>query len=652
MATTVLIGRAVRKGRDPVRRLMPILPAIALAVPDSLRLEGPSRVAVLDQTIISAEIELSISRASQITLQVHDPDLRLYRDKLLTSQVDIDLGEDASSKHIRRWRLDPSRAVGGIAVSGTTTTLRFWAVADAALKAETSPLRKSAARMSLLGWVRLLAREVHGQVPLTAIVPAATEPVAADDSSRETSLGFPPSSTAKLTVKGAPITREQLRVADEALQEAATQSAPLRPTLALLCAGIVESALKNLDHGDRDSEGFLQARVGIHGRPVARSVPASSRKFLGEGFWKYGGALKIAKENPNMAIGTIAQRVQGSAYPDRYAKHEKEARAILTAYAGGNIRRWPPKRGGGERESKKRTEWRRGTAKKRESSRAVLLRLAEELGRRHFTSAGRLVLASDQSLIVAAPHLSLALDDELLVTRPQIDREGQHALTTLDLQIRARDWPIPPGGVLDLTDAGPATGAWLVETVRARAGDPIIDVTLTQPTTQLPSTQSGRPGAAAQRSNGPAAAIAWAEQRLAVREHGTNTGDAVNNIIRAGGGSPGQPWCGFFCGAALAVAGVKTDSRIGSVNWIYNAAAAKQAPFRGRVSAAHGKPGDLVVLFGSSTHVGLVVRVDRAANVVHTIEGNTGTPGGGQGVARKARPFSSVVAIAQVRYPS
>ncbi len=96
-----------------------------------------------------------------------------------------------------------------------------------------------------------------------------------------------------------------------------------KPSLALWEAGIVESGLRNLPYGDRDSLGALQVRAGIHGRDLAMDPLRSALAFLTRGFTGAGGA--IALSHSDRSAGQVAQAVQGSAFPDRYDQAREQA---------------------------------------------------------------------------------------------------------------------------------------------------------------------------------------------------------------------------------------------------------------------------------------------------------------------------------------
>lgn len=107
--------------------------------------------------------------------------------------------------------------------------------------------------------------------------------------------------------------------------------------LALFEAGIVETGdptlSTNPNYGDGTSRGALQllattaAAYGINPMDVA----GVARGFLTHGYTGQGGAIELARENPGMTAGAIAQAVQGSAYPDRYDAVRDQAIAVMRA---------------------------------------------------------------------------------------------------------------------------------------------------------------------------------------------------------------------------------------------------------------------------------------------------------------------------------
>jgi len=91
---------------------------------------------------------------------------------------------------------------------------------------------------------------------------------------------------------------------------------------ALLEAGLVESGLRNLHYGDRDSLGALQERTSIYGAKQALNPYASAVRFIRE-------AQPIAGKYAR--AGDLAQAVQRSAFPARYQQQSAAANQLLHA---------------------------------------------------------------------------------------------------------------------------------------------------------------------------------------------------------------------------------------------------------------------------------------------------------------------------------
>ncbi len=106
-----------------------------------------------------------------------------------------------------------------------------------------------------------------------------------------------------------------------ALAQARKMHASFKAALALIEAGIVESGLRNLNYGDRDSLGFLQQRPS-QGWAHPRDISYAAWDFLRRAIpiqGRYGTA------------GALAQAVQRSAFPGRYDAVQAQAMRILHA---------------------------------------------------------------------------------------------------------------------------------------------------------------------------------------------------------------------------------------------------------------------------------------------------------------------------------
>ena len=90
--------------------------------------------------------------------------------------------------------------------------------------------------------------------------------------------------------------------------------------IALFEACVVESGMRNLNYGDRDSLGVLQLRWRLHGWTTATSPTLSTRWFLNRA---------IPRQYSYSTAGRLAQAVQVSAYPYRYDQAYSQAKRWL-----------------------------------------------------------------------------------------------------------------------------------------------------------------------------------------------------------------------------------------------------------------------------------------------------------------------------------
>lgn len=107
-----------------------------------------------------------------------------------------------------------------------------------------------------------------------------------------------------------------------------TRGLPERAVTIALATALQESALRNLDHGDRDSLGLFQQRPSQGwGTPTQIMDPVyASGKFYEH--------LAEVPGYSRLPLTVAAQRVQKSGFPQAYAKHEPDATLLATALTG------------------------------------------------------------------------------------------------------------------------------------------------------------------------------------------------------------------------------------------------------------------------------------------------------------------------------
>lgn len=101
-----------------------------------------------------------------------------------------------------------------------------------------------------------------------------------------------------------------------------------RATTIAIATAYQESKIRNIDYGDRDSIGLFQQRPSQGWGTVEQIMdPHYSIGAF------YDGLVKV-EGFETMAITEAAQAVQRSAFPDAYADHEADARALASALRG------------------------------------------------------------------------------------------------------------------------------------------------------------------------------------------------------------------------------------------------------------------------------------------------------------------------------
>ncbi|MGE4425004.1 MAG: hypothetical protein AB7G37_00965 [Solirubrobacteraceae bacterium] len=563
MTKTTRSKAPAKKKTAPARlpRLLPVVRDLPIeTVEENARLNGAKVDVLLRRAITGIERELTIDGANILSLGLEDDGWEILRSPLLEGAVDLNLSDEG------RWRWDRTRDTGGISVQGTAATLRLWCLTSGALRAQTSPLTKASAKMDIAGWTAWLAREqgVRALVPgLRTVVPLPGEAPPADTTTETstttrrtsgTSKGFanPPKSVQRYDGP-VPMTASRLKIADELLATADRLKAGPKATLALMMAGLVESSLTNTGwtDGANRSRGVLQARPGVSAGPrgtitaaQANDVAYMAECFLKDpGFSSRGGAIKLAKANPSWTAGHVAWMVEQPAaqYRDRYDRSRAGAEALVKAWGGGS---GGSSTSGGAAAVVRPSQWRRGIDGKPESSWTCLDRYARQMGRRRFialptSTRPRLVMAADQQLILAAPHLALnGLDDRILAEPPSIELEGIKRLQTIELVAFAHQWSAPPGAVVDVRESGPVDGPWLVQRLVQTGGDPLVRVTLQQPTTKVeapPATSTA--GAKRRSSSGSSAGAGPTDGRITTQGGAKGIVEQAYRLCREAGGS-------------------------------------------------------------------------------------------------------------------
>ena len=125
------------------------------------------------------------------------------------------------------------------------------------------------------------------------------------------------------------LTGQQRKVARKF--DSVADSRKIRPLVrkALFEAGLVESNLRELGYGDRDSQGPLQQRPsqGWGSPSQVRDSEYAANKFIDT-------ANSVLKRGFRGSAGDLAQAVQRSAFPGRYQQRGKDAVDIIRQFGG------------------------------------------------------------------------------------------------------------------------------------------------------------------------------------------------------------------------------------------------------------------------------------------------------------------------------
>lgn len=134
--------------------------------------------------------------------------------------------------------------------------------------------------------------------------------------------------TASTSDHTATLTPDQAHYASIIVGLSVQRGLPERAATVAIATAYQESKIANIDYGDRDSLGLFQQRPS-QGWGTAEEImdPVYSTNAF------YDALVKV-KGWQQMEITKAAQAVQRSAYPEAYAQHEEDARAVASALTG------------------------------------------------------------------------------------------------------------------------------------------------------------------------------------------------------------------------------------------------------------------------------------------------------------------------------
>lgn len=544
-----------------------------------VRLDGASVDVMFGDGLVSCDEELTIEGAPVVRMDVVD-----QRRTLTTSEL---FDHDGNGRLDRPVKLEVNGVdywLSGVQKQGDTFSLTFEDRSVALLRNQRGKRKLKARTLDHVLFARQLADEVgvaivtgdpgpieRGQRRKTAL--RLREARDRADTERQPGVGTGESITVRDRGTLGP---EELRNVDIVLGLAHRYRAGPRATLALVEACIVEPdiAFQNTTRPSDDgygSYGILQAQERYVGRENALDVEYCVTRFLKGPAFTGGpdGAIALERKHPDWPPGDIAQKIEGSGYPERYEQYREDAERIIELFGGGAL---ASSMGNGR--TTRIPELSRGTPEEpEEDSWTALGRMAESYGYRRFVWRNSLFYMSDETLMRSRSRLLLSEETPGV---EWIDWEWapRKRVNSADLTCSILSDQLPIGSVVRLDEScKPADGRWLVRDYQRSLFSPTAQIQLIRgsellrpeiPTEEIQQRSSSRRRGTTRGSDFPgvpeavvlayAKAVEISEQKLPY-VYGGGHG-------RAGVPSTGQqPGVGYDCSsytvAQLAAAGMQ-----------------------------------------------------------------------------------------------
>ena len=311
-----------------------------------------------------------------------------------------------------------------------------------------------------------------------------------------------------ITIKGAPATGQQRRALRDALSVAEVHGLPVKPTLAMLVAGIAEGQFVP-DRPNQAGSGAIgpwqimpktAAYLGIDPTDVQAGATAFLVGIRVQGrlqsFTGLPGAIQLSKQRPELSAPELANLLEGGGVgAGFYAAWMSEAEKILRAWSPGDDEQSDdditPLTGIPDRARRARYEFRVNPG---ESYFEAIVRWADERRYRFFIldtpehPEGMVWFIDDLTLVRAAPSAVIAEGDPG-IHRILYSRTLRGRIDELTVHGQAEFWDYTPGQCIVVNGEGvPADGRWLIRSIEHDLLDEagMVEVTLGQPRAPKP----------------------------------------------------------------------------------------------------------------------------------------------------------------------
>lgn len=428
------------------------------------------------------------------------------------------------------------------------------------------------------------------------------------------------SRNAKLTVRGARATPEQIKNADIILNTGESMKANRKVLISSMMTAIDESNIRNLPGGDRDSRGVFQQRPSS-GWPASRNVAVDAAAYFKE-------AIRADQDNPHLSIQMLCQVVQRSGTPDgsNYAAFISEGTAFVDQFDRNPSAAEQSLFANSNSAATATNMFMRGQITKArgmtgaylltpENSWNCMQRLATEVNWRAFCVSGVIYFISEHWLFKSKPFMTIS-EDTPGIDWINYDYDEGKPRGSCEISAHISRWSAPPGSVVELENMGPVDGKWLVLDVSRSLYNNDATITLEKPLPLLPEpvALAGVPSGfgGAPKPGGPG--------KLGKSVVGTRQ-DKIVSYARSQLGVPYQ-WgaehkgvafdCSGLAQAACLFAGIQGIPRVAQAQYDFGVKLSKVAKL---------EPGDLVYFGGSVRsieHVGIYIGNGTMIDAPHT----------------------------------
>lgn len=549
--------------------------------------------------VVSGEIETTIEGASTVTLDIHDPRWVLWRSGVLDRSWDI-LVDRRPFRLVGRRR--SGKNVSLVFESRLVSILRGYRRPRAATRND--DFTRAMFFKAMLDEVK--EHDVYFVCPELRVRQATERPRlggrSREERDEQREPGFAPG--AAITVKGSRASALQRRVLDETCAEAFRLGSTAEVMVAcVMCitqesaAGLPEYTHSTALAAGETHRGPYQQQPGYGTDAQIQDPTTSTNAFLlgrnGIPGWRQrNGPLGGAAPRD---LGAAIERVQISGLGHLYNQHRDEAEATVRMWLGGA-------RAGRRSASATRVkpyQFHRGRpdGPRGEDTWACTGRLADEVGWRRFVvddaSGGAFYFISEEDLMGSRPVMSITAESDG-IDGIDCDVDDGKTADTVTIACRMDRWEAQAGQVIEITDYGPATGTFLVSSIRrplfstagtieARRGRALLQERREPaPETETVSISGSRSGG--KGSAGAEEMVRWARSTLGVTEGSARHRRWADDV------GVFDPWCSVWVAYGLKhVAGLSWPA-----NPAYSGAWLEWSDGR-RVSVSDLTPGDLVI---------------------------------------------------------